>query len=91
MTEKSCSNLNAPACYRGRDRDRDLRECFCGTAFEAIGPLEPGCEIFGFTKGQFSLMDLITAILSQTGPASVDISTCTSLQRLQPPAPYAIP
>ena len=76
--EMSCSNLNAPACYRGRPRDRNLRECFCGSAHQAIGKLEPGCEIFGFTKGQFSLMDVVTAILSQTGPASVDISTWTA-------------
>lgn len=76
--EMSCSNLNAAACYRGRNRDRDLRECFCGTAYQAIGRLEPGCEIFGFTKGQFSLMDVVTAILSQIGAASVDISTWTA-------------
>jgi hypothetical protein len=55
-----------------------VRECFCGRAFQAIGTLTPGCEIFGFTKGQFSLMDLIIAILEQTGPASVDISTWTA-------------
>jgi len=74
----SCNNLNAPACYRGRARSRKMRECFCGQAFQAIGKLEPGCEIFGFTKGQFSLMDVITAVLSQTGPARVDISTWTA-------------
>lgn len=74
----SCNNLNAPACYRGRSRNRELRECFCGQAWEAIGRLEPGCEIFGFTKGQFSLMDVVTAILSQIGPAHVDISTWTA-------------
>lgn len=78
MGKPSCNNLNAPACYRGRSRNRQLRECFCGAAFQAIGALEPGCEIFGFTKGQFSLMDVVTAILSQTGPASVDISTWTA-------------
>jgi hypothetical protein len=74
----SCSNLKSPSCYRGRTRDRELRECFCGTARQAIGDLSPGCEIFGFTKGQFSLIDIITACLSQTGPAHVDISTWTA-------------
>lgn len=74
----SCSNLNAPACYRGRTRDREMRECFCGTAFQAIGGIYPGCEIFGFTKGQFSLIDVVTAVLSQTGPAEVSMSTWTA-------------
>ena len=77
--KKSCANLNIHACYRSEGgRDRDLRECFCGTANDAIGKLTDGCEIFGFTKGQFSLVDIITAILSQTGPARVDISTWTA-------------
>lgn len=71
-------NLEADHCHHGRDRDREIRECFCGKATQAIGTLEPGCEIFGFTKGQFSLMDIIIAILEQTGPADVDISTWTA-------------
>jgi len=74
----SCNALKSPNCYRGRDRSRELRECFCGTAHQAIGELTPGCEIFGFTKGQFSLMDVVTAILAQIGPASIDISTWTA-------------
>lgn len=74
----SCSNLKSPSCYRGVSRSRELRECFCGAAWQAIGDITPGCEIFGFTKGQFSLIDVITALLAQTGPAHVDISTWTA-------------
>lgn len=48
------------------------------TATEAIGTLFPGCAIFGITKGQFSLIELIAAVLAQTGPADLFISTWTA-------------
>jgi hypothetical protein len=76
--QPDCNKIKAQHCYNGRSRKRDIRECFAGDARRAIGDLYPGCEIFGFNKGQFSLMDVIVAILDQTGPASVDISTWTA-------------
>ncbi|MDO8606742.1 MAG: hypothetical protein Q7R40_09420 [Phaeospirillum sp.] len=45
------------------------------TAREALGKLELGGRVLGFTKGQFSLIDLMQAVLEQTGPADVTIST----------------
>jgi hypothetical protein len=48
------------------------------SAAEAIGPLSPGCEIYGLTKGQFSLIDLIEHLLSFTGPCRAVISTWTA-------------
>ena len=48
------------------------------TARSTIGDLTPGCRIIGITKGQFSLLDLIRAVLEQTGPADVLISTWTT-------------
>ena len=48
------------------------------TAAEAIGDLYPECSIFGITKGQFSLIELISVILKQTGPADVFLSTWTA-------------
>ncbi len=47
-------------------------------ATRAIGAVEPGCEIFGFTKGQFSLTDIILHVLTATGPADVVVSTWTA-------------
>jgi hypothetical protein len=47
-------------------------------AAEAIGDIDTGCEIFGLTGGQFSLVDLITYCLEKTGPADVIISTWTA-------------
>lgn len=46
-------------------------------AFDAIGELRPGCRVVGVTKGQFSLLDLIEAILDQIHPADVLVSTWT--------------
>jgi hypothetical protein len=48
------------------------------SASEAIGPIEPGCEIYGLTKGQFSLIDLIEHILSFTESCRAVISTWTA-------------
>ena len=72
------NNIDAAHCHHGRKRDREIRECLCGNARQAIGTITPGCEIFGFTKGQFSLMDVIIALLHQTGPAHIDLSTWTA-------------
>lgn len=47
------------------------------TARAAIGTLTPGCRVVGVSKGQFSLLDLIGAVLTQTGAADVLVSTWT--------------
>ena len=55
----------------------DLRRIECAAA--AVATLErDGCELFGLTKGQFSLTDMIEAILEKTGPADLSISTWTA-------------
>lgn len=56
---------------------RDLRRK--QTAREAIAGLaRDGGEIFGLTKGQFSLVDLLEAALELTGPAHLNVSTWTA-------------
>lgn len=45
------------------------------TAARAIGEIAPGMEVFGFTKGQFSKIDMIEHCLNATGPADVSIVT----------------
>lgn len=47
-------------------------------AVDAIAPLTREVEIYGLTKGQFSLLDLLKAVLAKTGPASMDLSTWTA-------------
>ena len=46
-----------------------------GNAERCLGRLMPGERIVGLTKGQFSLLDIIRAVLRQTGPADVRLST----------------
>src|SRR4051812_35281759 len=48
------------------------------TAAGAIGPITEGCEIFGLSKGQFSLVDIMRHCLETTGPADVLVSTWTA-------------
>lgn len=58
---------------------RDVKRTFnAETAAAAVGPLERGCEIYGLSKGQFSLCDLLLHVLDHTGPADVVISTWTA-------------
>jgi hypothetical protein len=45
---------------------------------DAVGPITRGIEVYGISKGQFSLIDLITYCLEATGPADVVISTWTA-------------
>lgn len=48
---------------------------------DIIGNITKGCEIFGLTKGQTSIIEIIEYILSVTGPSDVVISTWTAAQR----------
>lgn len=57
---------------------RVVRDIQASTAGAAIGPITPGCEIFGVNKGQFSLVDIIAWCLDATGPADVAVSTWTA-------------
>lgn len=49
-----------------------------GPAVAAVAGLAPGVRIIGLTMGQFSLLDLILAVLDKTGPADVWLSTWTA-------------
>lgn len=57
---------------------REIRTAKLGSARDAIGTLTPDCEIYVLTFGQFSLIDALVAIIEQTGPAEVDLSTWTA-------------
>jgi len=46
-----------------------------GSARRAIGEIAPGFRLFVINKGQFSLLDIIRAIIQQTGPADLMV-TC---------------
>lgn len=73
--------LDCPATLiRGkRDKLREMRDLRRReTAAEAIRGLNQANEIYGFTKGQFSLLDLLVACLELTGPAHMSLSTWTA-------------
>ena len=68
--------LKSKAVLRRNPQKRFLKRALRGEgAAEAIGPITPGCEIFGFTKGQFSCIDVLLHCLKHTGPADVFIAT----------------
>jgi hypothetical protein len=60
-------------------QSREFRHGMRGeSAANAIGDLYKGCEIFGLTKGDFSMIDVLRHCLSHTGPADVTIGTWTA-------------
>lgn len=68
-----------PAVHRHRKRrSRTIRDSAVGVAAQALGEISTGCEIFGFTNGQFSIVDILDHCLNATGPADVDIATWTA-------------
>lgn len=59
--------------HKSAPRRRVIRAAKHHQAADAFGPIEPGCEIFCFTFGQFSLIDAIAALIDATGPADVTL------------------
>lgn len=72
------ASLLAPTIHRAAPRKRRIAFNETDQAAQAIGRLESGCEIFGLTKGQFSISDVVQHCLTETGPATVDIATWTA-------------
>jgi hypothetical protein len=64
---------------RPRSAKREIRDVRrAETAAAAIGKLTSDVDIYGFTKGQFSVIDIINHVLDEIGPARLDISTWTA-------------
>jgi hypothetical protein len=62
--------------------ERELRDLTAGqNAGQALEGLRPGCELFGFTVGQFSLINLLIVALEKTGPADVTLTTWTAARK----------
>ena len=64
--------------YRGKPRTRRFVANETATAADMIGPIEPRCEIFGLTGGQFSFIDMMEHVLNCIGPAHCIVSTWTA-------------
>jgi hypothetical protein len=67
-----------PKSYKKTNAKKKVRACKRGTASQAIGIIEKESDTFILTYGQFSLIDALVAILDQTGPAHVSVSTWTA-------------
>ena len=79
MTKKSLNSLVTKTSVAIKPRRKRVeRQLFTPLAREAIAGLEDGLDILGFTKGQFSFVDLIDAVLGITGPSSVTVCTWTA-------------
>ncbi len=74
------TNLNSPTViYRKRDIKRELRDMRrAKTAAEAIGEWDFKTEVFGFTKGAFSAIDIINHLLSLAGDSHIVFSAWTA-------------
>lgn len=68
----------APTAHHAKARKRTIRRSAAPAARDALGLIEPGCEIFALTNGQFSMIDILEHILDATGPACVDLATWTA-------------
>lgn len=67
--------FNLPTVSKKREIVRLFRR---ETAGEAINKFSKTMDVFGFTKGQFSLIELLEAVLEKTGPGDLTISTWTA-------------
>lgn len=77
--EADLIHFTAPSIHRRRLRTerrelRDMRRA--KTAAAAIGKIDRRIEIYGFTKGQFSIIDVVNHCIETTGPG-VDLQICT--------------
>ena len=68
----SVSRQNVDRKFRHGMRGESARRC--------IGPIINGSEIFGLTKGDFSMVDILRHCLDEIGPSRVDIGTWTAAQ-----------
>lgn len=75
-----CSNVEPAVIKRPIPTKRLIQDLRRQQSAEvAVAHLErDGTEIYGLTRGQFSLSDLIAAILDKAGPAALSISTWTA-------------
>lgn len=58
---------------------RDFRHGMRGeSAARCIGSISSGAEIFGLTKGDFSMIDILRHVAREIGPCRIDIGTWTA-------------
>jgi hypothetical protein len=48
------------------------------SAARCIGPISKGCDVFGLTKGDFSMIDILRHVAKEIGPCRIDVGTWTA-------------
>lgn len=66
----SVKRKNVERAYRNGLRGESAARC--------IGSIEKGCEVFGITKGDFSMIDILRHVVREIGPCHIDIGTWTA-------------
>lgn len=66
-----------PTGFRAKKRDARFSASPSGNAAAWLGEVSPNMRVVGVNKGQFSMLDLITAVLDHVGAAEVVVSTWT--------------
>lgn len=73
------SENDRPSSVKRSGVERDYRHGMRGeSARRCIGDITRGCEVFGITKGDFSMIDILRHIAKQIGPCRIDIGTWTA-------------
>lgn len=67
------------AAVRRNGVERKFRHSMRGeSAARCIGPITKGCDVFGLTKGDFSMIDILRHIAREIGPCRIDVGTWTA-------------
>ena len=70
--------MTAKYSVKSKPRRKRIRYFDTTKAAEAIDGLAAGVDILGFTRGEFSCIELIEALLQHSGPADLTIATWTA-------------
>lgn len=70
MNAESVRRDNVTRDFRHGTRGESARRC--------IGEITKGCDIFGLTKGDFSMIDILRHVAAEIGPCRIDIGTWTA-------------
>lgn len=70
LPEVAVRRENVDRVYRHGTRGESAARC--------IGEISKGCDLFGLTKGDFSMIDILRHIAKQIGPCRIDIGTWTA-------------
>ena len=69
------SELRSKGVTAAFKRRQTLAAKCLGSARDALSGFDRGAHVFGLTKGQFSMIDIASAVLEHTGPADVAVWT----------------